>query len=68
MGIQLPVYVRLLISSDKYKSCDMWFLREGLGGVARVLVKRRRPAGFRSQADFSLFAVVFLFRCKQEPA
>jgi hypothetical protein len=38
MGIEFHVYVRLLISSDKYKSYDMWFLREGLGGVARVLV------------------------------
>jgi len=28
----------------------MWFLKEGLGGVIRILVERRRPAGFRSQA------------------
>ena len=66
-AIQFPVYVGLPVISDKYKSYEMWFLKEGLGGVVRVLVERRGPAGFRSQTGLSLFSVVFLFRSKQEP-
>jgi len=66
-GIQFPFYVRLPIIFDKYKSYEMWFLKEGLGVVVRVLVERRRPEGFRSQTDLSLFSVDFLFRSKQKP-
>jgi len=66
-GIQFPVYVSLLIISGKYKNYEMWFLKEGLGGVVRVFVERCRPAGLRSQVGLSLFSVVFLFRSKQEP-
>lgn len=65
-AILFPFYVGLPIISDKYKSYEMWFLKEGLGGLFRVLVERRRPAGFRNQAGLSLFSVVFLFRSNQK--
>lgn len=50
-GIQFHVYVRLPIIYDKYKSYEMWFLKESLGGVVRVLVCRR-PAGSEVRLTF----------------
>jgi hypothetical protein len=65
-GIQFTVYVRLPIISDKYKAYEMWFLKEGLGGAVRVLVYRRRPAGFR-ESGLSLCSLGVLFLSKKEP-